>query len=291
MLYGQQQYATGLYGAQVVTYAPPRTDGKATLTSENEIAFNGLMLQTDAIIANYFDKDNPPRRDIRTAEIPRRSGAVILSDYRRIKKVRLRAVIEAESKSAMDTKLHELKKALKKQNGWLQFYDQGSPVCLRCTWTNENAFDRARFYNLTFADIDLEFQAFDPPYIQAENYSSTDLFGKTDMTLNEEIVAVGTSDEMRPVAILAFTAADSVTKIKMTNVTTGVSIESETIAVAAGDIIKFDAENLVVTKNGSEIDWSGDFLNLQSGVNSVKIELTGTSATYNVTFKHKEFYL
>lgn len=290
MIYGQQQFGTGLYGADLTALTSPSADGLVILTDANAIVFNGYVLQDSEIITNLFDRDNPASKKLVTEEIPRRSGKVVLSDFYSEKIIQLDAVVEAESRSAMDLKLRAMKNALKKTNGWLQFMDAGENMIVKCTWTNRTAFNRARYYGNTFCVVTLEFEAVDPPFIQSLDFVSQSFFGVTLLNYIEDITVEGNVDEMQPVAIMNVTAADSITNVQFENSTTGQAINVD-VSLTAGDILKFDAQTRKVYKNGTKINFNGDFPDLHNGTNSTKIVVTGTSITYDLTLKYKNFYL
>lgn len=290
-MYNTFQYNTAMYNSK------GSSSGASAVTDP---IFNGLTLHEGSLsvpdlIANKFTTDNAPTRDLRTVDIPRRHGSIILSDYWRKKTFRVRGVVEADTKALLDAKLHDMKLKLAQQNGVLSWTENGVRMNAVANWVNpHDSFDREDAWQLTFCEYDLVFEAYDPPFSQKENYSSDAWFDRTDLVFNESITTEGTAP-MFPVVILNFSAASSVTKVKFENTSNDEAIQTETISVGAGDLLKFDSENRKVYHDSGagyvEIDYEGFFPELKNGENTFTITVTGSSATYSVTIKYKESYL
>ena len=60
---------------------------------------------------------------------------------------------------------------------------------------------------------------------------------------------------------------------------------------AEAAVLIVDAEQKIVTLNGSEIDYNGVFPVFSVGTNSYTIDVTGTSIDYDVTLKYRKTYL
>jgi phage-related protein len=277
--------------------ALPTTDASSETTDPifNDFTLNEGSVSVPELIASQFSYDNGPLRRISTSAVPRRAGSIILSDYWREKTFRVSGVIDAETKEALDSKIREMKNALAKQDGILEWTDNGERLQAVANWVNpQSSFDRDDAWQLTFCEYSLVFEAYNPPFAQKKTYSAEDWFDQTILSFSESVTTDGNAP-MYPVVIMSFSAASSVTKVKFENTTTEEAIQTETISVSAGDKIKFDSERRKVYHDSGagyvEIDYDGFFPELKNGENTFTITTTGTSATYSVTVKYKESYL
>ena len=128
------------------------------------------------------------------------------------------------------------------------------------------------------------------PFGHDEDYTVAYLGGQTASTFAQTITNEGnaTAD---PVIFLQFTAATAVTQIDIQNVTTGAQMQLSGLTVSAGDIFELNTETKEVLQNGVAIDYDGSFIELDPDDNNIQVDITSTSHTVGVTYKHKNAYL
>lgn len=258
-------------------------------SDQDNIVFNGYSLQSSDVVSEELIQDNTPSRDYLTQSIPRDDGQFSIGDFWRNKTIRISGVLRKSTNALLEAEIDEMKRKLAVREGNLDIKIAG--VIRRYVATlvsGENMFARRRGYHITFAPFDVEFKTI-RPFGTLKNYTSRSLFTQTSLDLDEQINNSG-NIRTKPILILNFSAANSITVIKFENNTTGEEI-SITENISAGDYVKFDSESKEVTVNGVAVDYSGSFPEVETGANLITITLTGTSATYTLTTKHKTSFL
>ena len=110
------------------------------------------------------------------------------------------------------------------------------------------------------------------PFFYTITNQSASYLAKT-ATFSEEFTNLGTADS-EPVLYFIFGTGTSVSAITITNPdTTTMTI---TTSLVINDILIVNARTKVVTKNGTEIDYSGVFPNFRVGSNPFTVTITGT---------------
>lgn len=260
-----------------------------SVESQSNIVFNGYELQNSDIITQILIQDNTPERDFDTTSVPRGNGEIINGDFWRRKNVSVKGVMKKATNELLEAEIDAMKKALAVREGILDVKIAGVIRRYIATLVNGNGmFSERKGYHITFCPFEAEFACL-TPFGGSVNYDSAGFIGETSLNLNEQINNVGTVIA-RPVVILNFVSASSVTVISFKNNTRSEEIRL-TKSISAGDYVKFDSENLEVTVNGVVQDYEGAFPFLDTGANSVTIGITGVSAVYDLTIKHKTPYL
>lgn len=257
--------------------------------TQDDIVFNGLSLQSATIITQNLRQDDTPSREYPIFDIPRGHGGIVYGDYWRRKTISLAGIVLAASKDALDLALDEIKQYLAKREGVLDIKVNSEIRRYAATLINgDRLFSRRAGTDVTRCPFDIEFVTVEP-FGYDESYSSQTIFDSTTLSYNDVFTNAGTAPA-KPIIIFDFTAATAITGATLTNNTTGEQIVVTT-ALAALDYLEIDSENLEVRKNGTVIDYSGVFPLLNAGGNSWTITLSGTSATFTITEKHKTPYL
>lgn len=257
--------------------------------AQDEIVFNGYSLQNANIIITDAPHESAPTRDFQTTPTPRDEGEIVISDFWRRKTVTMRGIVKADTAILLEAKIDEIKKNLRVQGGNLDIKQtDGTIRRYVATLVNSSSMFDRRGYHLTFTPIELAFACLNP-FGESKNYVSDSYVDKSDLVFTESFFNSGTI-KARPVAGVLFTAASGITAIKFQNNTTGEEI-TLTANISAGDYVKFDGELKEVTINNVIQDYDGFFPKLEVGANSVTITITGTSAAYTLTIKHKTPYL
>lgn len=272
-------YNNNLYNSQ----APVASEA-----DQDNIVFNGYSLQNANIVTSQALYDQTPTRELPTNKIPRNDGEFIIGDFWRAKVITLRGTVRGSSAADLNSRIDAMKKALAVRGANLDIKIDGTIRRFKATMIgSENLFSRRNYHN-TFIPYEAQFLCV-VPWGQATTYTESLFTDKTGISSTEFVNNAGTI-HAAPVISLNFSTASSITAVSVTNDTTGETI-SATVSLSAADIIVFDSENFTVKKNGTAIDYSGSFPKLATGSNSFTITLTGTSATFTLSIKHKTSYL
>lgn len=260
----------------------------ASLADQDSVVFDEYSLQNEEIIITRLGHESTPFRDFAVSDIPRNDGQFAINDFWRRKVVTMEGILKVTTSSALEAKIDEFKKRLAPRERNLDIKVDGVVRRYVATLINgEKIFDRKSFH-ITFLPFKLEFVCL-VPFGQSVDYVSTSEVDATDLTLTTEFENEG-SIKAKPIITLNFSAAVAVTAIEITNSTRGETIRI-TENIAAPSYVRFDAETLEVTVDGVVVDYEGSFIEMDTGTNSFDITITGTSATYTLTEKHKTPYL
>lgn len=282
-MFNNHQYNTTLYNA----LKTPQPESE-----QDAIVFNDYGLQNDSVVTSLLTQDSTPDRDLDTEARPRDDGQFIIGDFWRKKTISMRGYIRKDTDVLLDAELDKMKKALSKREGILDIkipINDGVIRRYRGTLINgQSLFSDRKGYHITLCPYEAQFLVIDP-FGYEINYGGAVYYNRPELVFEEQVNNVGTV-RARPVIIFNFSAADNVTKISFKNTTTGEEIEL-TANISAGDYVKFDTETLRVTVNGVKKDYLGNFPRLDTDSNKFIVTITGNSALYTLTVKHKIPYL
>lgn len=153
---------------------------------------------------------------------------------------------------------------------------------IRATCTK---FDVTReHYNITFCKAKIVFTCLEPFFYAASKQSYT--FPGKVATFTEEVTNNGSAESL-PIFYHIFGATTAVTAVAITAFGKTMTV---TNSFSANDILIIDSENKKVTKNGTEIDYSGSFPIFPTGSNPFTVTYTGTVAV-DVTLLQNKNYL
>jgi phage-related protein len=261
---------------------------KTEFVPSEDFAFNTYGLQNDTqygIHISDYDVEMP-ERDFVTADVPGGHGLTLLEDWFRKNPIKLNGWVSAITKEQLDLKIHEFMRNIHGQGGILYIKNAGTYKEL--VTTLQRAIFENKHYSTVKKKFSLEFSGV-KSFWRDKDYTSVFYSAQSGLTLNGQMNNSG-STVAYPIFIAIFSAASSITAIELENTTTGETI-TITENISASDVIIFDSERNVVTKNGVDIEFSGRMLSLPVGINSFTMTLTGTSATHDLTAKHKNQYL
>jgi hypothetical protein len=262
----------------------------ATVYTTDSVAFEGVSLNDGTNIVLTRHPLKGPSRSVLGGDIPRDDGQYMTGSYFRETEIILEGYLKAASKSAMATLIDSLCLTLSTQEGNLDIVeDDGTVKRFAATCVNyADQFAGRAFYHLTIVPFTLRFTC-KVPFGKARGYTS--YYTGLTTSGNQSVVNGGTY-KSKPVFILNFSAASGVTAVEIENTTTGESITyTDPVAIAAGDILEFDAEMIRVRKNGVEADYGGTFPKLETGVNVIAVTVTGTSFQAGLTTKFRTTYI
>ncbi len=254
---------------------------------DEALRFESLGLQNAQIVMNTPIYDRSPSRLFETERRPNRHGRLVVSDYWDVNEITLRGTLITESQTELEELIDTMKKTLKIQGGNLDI-QRGDGTRRRFKATcQEMDFQRTENYHIAWCPLELRFQCI-TPFGTDTGYSSN-FHSVSSLNFSESQTNSGTA-QASPQFILIVSSATDVTKINVKNDTTGEEIEITT-SVLNGDVIVIDSETLTVKKNSTPIDFDGDFLTFNEGVNSYSITVTGTAISYALTVAHLNSYL
>lgn len=253
------------------------------------IILNDLLMQGGGITTQLILHDSAPARDFQTQPVPRGNGGVIIGDYWRSKNITLRGIIKRATNEELECFLDEFKKIVTEQEIILELTIACTQRQFLVTAVNtDRMFARRQGYNINICPFDLDLLCLNP-FSLSPDYVSQSILDTEDLNLDEQFFNEGTAPSS-PVMILVFTDAVNVSAVRFTNNTTNEIIELNQ-SVSPGDYVRFDAEAKQVTVNGVLADYNGAFPSLKAGSNFYTIDVTGDSAKYTLTLKHKIPYL
>lgn len=253
------------------------------------IQFEGFVLQSDNVISSIILDSSTPMREVTRFNIPRQDGLGVIGDYFRERKIKITGVLKYDTGEDLENGLDTMKKGLMVLEGNMYRKVNDTIRVIRATLTNPNEmFSRREAYHVSFCPFDLEFTSFDPMW-KSLDYVAVENLGITNPAYSNIFVNEGTY-KTDPVLTIDIVSATSVTAIEFTNNQNGDTIEIVR-AFSAADLVVIDTENKSVTVNGIEVDYNGEFPQLECDSNSYTITVTGSSILYNQTLKAKYAYL
>lgn len=255
--------------------------------STDAIRFGSLGLQNANILMNQPIYERSPSRDFITFKKPTRHGRLISSDFWDTKVITLRGTLVTSSEEELDTLIDTMKKSLRTQSDNLDIL-RGDGFYRRFVCTCEDMdFQRVEHYHKVWTPVELTFRCLVPfgtdiDYTSNVHTTSELIFSETQTNDGTEVAS--------PQFVFIVGTSDSITKLNLKNNTTGQEIEITT-AIETGDTIIIDSETLEITKNGTPIQFSGDFPSLALGENSFTATMTGTSIDYSLGVSHLNSYI
>lgn len=279
MIFGNKPYNTGLWGGGTQ---------EIEVFSDDTLVFEDFSLNDGESMILTGLRFLGPSRELIGGVIPRGDGLYQTGDYFREGVIEARGIARKSTAAALDAFLDTIRKNLRHSQGNLDYTDANGTVkrFVATVDSFEDMFDR-QHYHVTFCPWVVRFRC-RTPFGKARTYTS-ETVSITSSPTNQTVSNSGTT-KAKPLFILIFTAASSVTAATVENTTTGESL-TYTGAIAANDILAFDSENKTVTLNGTEVDYSGAFPLLDVDSNVLSFSVTGSAFDVLATTKWKPTYL
>lgn len=265
----------------------------AEVFSTDRVVFEGFSISDGATMLMTDFKFSGPSRDLVGGKVPRGDGEYLTASYFREFVIEASGIVTKSTAALLDAYLDTIKRSLRTQEGNLDITDSNSTV-KRFIATVDNfddMFAGRQGHDVTKCPWTIRFRC-KTPFGRSRTYNSTFLSFTTSPT-NQVITHSGTI-HAQPVVILNFIAASSVTVVNVKRVDAdGATLEEIEYSgsVAANDTVIFDSEEKTVTKNATEVNYTGSFPTLDCGSNIIKITITGTSFTAESTIKHLTTFL
>ncbi len=257
--------------------------------STDEITFNNYGLQNASILTRFV-KLSAPILDLQKRAYPRAQGAYAESAYWRETRIVLRGTVKGTNRTDMESRMDTLRKNLSVFGGVLKIPWAGAPRFYECYASGlDRIFQERDHYHMTMCPFEVELVALQP-FGRSDGRTITDV--PTPVTASPttmEFVNEGTA-EADSIAYLTIVTAGTLSQIVWENTTNG---DKVTIASSFmnGDQLVIDGENRRVTKNGTEVDYTGVLPKVVAGSNAFKLTLTGSGYSISVTELHySRFY-
>lgn len=256
--------------------------------ASDEITFNNYGLQNSNIVTRFV-KISAPSLDLQKRAYPRAQGAYAEAAYWRETRIILRGTVKGSSRSDMESRMDELRKNLSVFGGVLKIPWAGASRYYECYAVGlDRIFQERDHYHMTMCPYEVELVALHP-FGRSSGRTPTDV--PTPVTASPttmEFVNAG-SAEADSIAYITVVAAGTLSQIIWENTT-----NSDRIVISGsfvnGDQIVIDGENRRVTKNGSEIDYTGVLPKIKAGSNAFQISLTGSGYSISVSELHYSRY-
>ncbi len=256
--------------------------------STDEITFNNYGLQNSSILTRFV-KLSAPILDLQKRAYPRAQGAYAESAYWRETHIVLRGTIKGSSRADMESRMDTIRKNLSVFGGVLKIPWAGSSRYYECYAIGlDRMFQERDHYHMTMCPYEIELVALQP-FGRSGGRTVTDV--PTPVTVSPttmEFVNAGTA-EADSLGYITVVTAGTLSQIVWENTSNGDKITIAS-AFSNGDQIVIDGENRRVTKNGTEIDYTGVLPKIIAGSNVFKITLTGSGFSISVTELHYSRY-
>ncbi len=281
MIFNESPYNVGLYDG------PPNVIVSASVSGDL-IVFDGFSLSDNSTVFTQQLLDSAPSRQIIDGAVPRGDGMYMNGEYWRQKVIEVEGFCKESTSTLLETLLDTVRKNLAGREKNLDITRNGTTRRYVATLTNpEDLFSDRQGHHITVCPFRAQFVCKEPFGLESDYTSATEQAVISPLNITME--NLGTIDA-KPVLVLIFDAASSVTTVNVENTTNGEEIEYSD-AIAANDVLEFDSEKKTVKKNGTEVDYSGAFPTLIAGSNVMQFTITGTSFDAQITVKHKNTYL
>ena len=240
------------------------------------IAYGGFVLQgrpDDAVHVTFHDAFNFADRRVQVEDYPRVHGGIELENLWRPRVIRMEGVVEGDNPAQLADNLEALKRALALPKQRLVV---------------DSLANRRRFFTASCRDFDAPQQA-GRNYIHLEwqaEFICADPFAydavestQPQITIpNNGTLSLSNDGDVEALPVITVkTASTSAITVTLMNDTTGEHITPQT-TIVRGDRLVLDSRRMSVQKNGVEIDYTGGFLTLARGGNTIKAESLGAGA-------------
>ena len=242
----------------------------SSISLQADIVFDGYSLQNLNFITSTIDYDDLWKVELNSFNYPRTDGGGVISKYYRGRTITLKGIIKKDTSTDFNDFIDEVKKSLRATEGLLEIMVNGEIRQIKATVT-DLSYNR-NHYNITFSPISVTFTAVEP-FFYSKTLQSLSVLGKT-ATYTEEMQNDGGADS-NPTVYFVFWAGTTVSAIKFTDPQSRQL--TITTSLTNGDIIIIDSVDKVVTKNGTEIDYTGAFPIFAPWSNTFIVTITGTA--------------
>lgn len=285
-MYNELAYNEGAYNASPA--------GAVEAQPTTLLQFDGFDLNSsegvtsgDRILIQNLD-DNGPMIDLDKIEIPLGNGVKINSRWRRGKIIEAEGVVFSDTGAGLESFLDTIKKNLRKINKTLDVTKFGvTRRYPKSTLLNmDKLFKGRKGSDVTRCPINVQFLCTDAG--MSWDYSQTS--GEITAAEDTLVVESAGSTEPLPIIVIVFSAASGVTTLNVKIDENDQEIEIP-YAFTGSEAVVIDCEEETVTVNGVEVEFEGRFPEMFLGTNTFRFTTDGSSRTFRVTIKAKDYYL
>lgn len=265
-----------------------------------EITFNSNSLQTDNIITNVIDHTSIPDQVANLYAIANANKSAIPGIDYPSKKITISGVIKGIEQIVDDVVVQTAQNNLDTMIDTFKGYFNGKEKNLDINYggstrryiATKNAISITRTGNLVFAPFKVEFICTEPFGVDTTVTSITNTVGHTTASLTVTPTIAGTAPYQLPVFTITITALTGTGDyIMLTNNNNGQEMVIYGYGLKNGDVLIIDCVNREVTLNGTLIDYSGIFFELEPGANSLTYLDGFTTRTVTIKAEYYKRYL
>ena len=247
------------------------------------ITLDSISLMTSPYRVKKMTVEDVENREISVMGLARQRGGLLLNAELKPKKFTLIGAITGTDQADLDDNIDTFKELITRRSKDLDMtYGSGTR---RYIVTASKINIPREHYHIDYCPFEVEFIA--PAGVGYDTTETTETqTGITDLTKNDAITIAGSAPPDVKLT-LTFTAENAITSLDFLANGNKITL---TAAFTSTDVVVFDAENMKVTLNGTEVAYTGIFPEFFIGSNDYLIEAHGTSCTYNYTLAYTKTY-
>lgn len=255
----------------------------------DEIYYNLFGLQNANVVTQSL-KVSSANYDLQDRQLPRADGEYAESAQYRKTSIKIKGFLKSDTRTNLETLMDTMRKYLRQGNATLKcqwagatrYYDNCHPVGI------DSLFDGRESFHITFCPFEIEFVSLQPYGRNSDRIVLDSPFAITASPTLFIANNAGTAPS-NTLIFLTLVTVGTLSQIVIENVTNG---DKMTISgsFSNGDLLTIDGENIVVSKNGVAIDYSGVIPVINPGDNTIKLTITGASYSLSLTEQHYSRY-
>lgn len=257
-----------LDGAAAPVATPPADE---TWFSSNGLYFG---FQNASVISQFFRQSNP-QPQMTTRELPRSDGQFVESARYKSTQIDIEGTLQAADRATLETLMDAMKRVCSPLvGGTLQLTLAGAPRYFdECYPTTSigTMFQTRDFYHVLYCPFKISFDCLEPYARSATRTAASPGAVTGNATFNLQNAGSANTDLN---ATLQIATAGSLSAITVSNAQTGKSM-TITRAFRDGDTVEIDEEMTTVKIGGVAVDFSGTFVSLMPGANTLTVSFTG----------------
>lgn len=241
------------------------------------------------IITNVIEHTNIPDKIAELYAKADANGSAIPAINYPSKRIPIGGAIKGSSQANLDSRIDAFKGFFNGKDKNLDIaYGSGT----RRYIATANTISVARQQKALWAAFAIEFICTNPFGIDTTATSITNTLNHTSATLNMTPTILGSAPYQLPVFTITLDAlTGSGDYIQLSNDNNGQDMLLYGLGLTAGDVIVIDCVNRTVTVDGNLVDYSGTFLELEPGSNSITYADGFTTRTVNIVAEYYKRWL
>lgn len=247
-----------------------------------EFTINGFSISSDNVITNGFSYQTAT--DLNTFSNSLSNGKTFISKYERNKNITFDITIKGSSRSDFLSNMDAFRKAVYQDNVNIDIKFDGTNI-RRITWNCISAPVDYKHYNINFMKVSVSFETLEPHFYALDN----DVRVKSGVSANfiEEITWSGTLESDLDIQILFQTGLSGVNSVTITDGTRTMIVWQ---SISDSDVLEITSSTSSVKLNWTEIDFDGEFLQIEPKTNFIDVQINGTWSA-NFVFLSKKVYV